>query len=96
MFETALLCSLCHIMYICFRLYWNAVDTCMQVLHVHGFSGVGLHCAYLIVACYLLYSCEFDTFTKAWESLPNPLMQLVSCPGGSQTTMQRHATTLLA
>ncbi len=68
----------------------------MQVLHVHGFSGVGLHCAYLIVACYLLYSCEFDTFTKAWESLPNPLMQLVSCPGGSQTPMQRQVTTLLA
>ncbi len=56
--------------YILSQSYWSAIDTCMQVLHVHGFSGVGLHCAYLIVACYLLYSCAFDTFTKAWEGPP--------------------------
>ncbi|KAL0042664.1 hypothetical protein WJX79_007254 [Trebouxia sp. C0005] len=79
---------LCHVIHNWLR----SSDDHGVVLHVHGFSGVGLHCAYLIVACYLLYSCEFDTFTKAWESLPNPLMQLVSCPGGSQTPMQRNIT----
>ena len=63
----------------------------LQVLHVHGFSGVGLHCAYLVVACYLLYSREFDTFQKAWESLPNPNNQLVSSPSGSHAPVQRCA-----
>ena len=62
----------------------------LQVLHVHGFSGVGLHCAYLVVACYQMYSCDFDTFTKSWESLPNPLMQLVASCTGSRTPLQRY------
>ena len=62
----------------------------LQVLHVHGFSGVGLHCAYLVVACYLMYSCEYDTFTKAVESLPNPAMQLVASSTGARTPMQRY------
>lgn len=61
----------------------------LQVLHVHGFSGVGLHCAYLVVACYLMYCCEHDTFTKAVESLPNPAMQLVASSSGARTPMQR-------
>ena len=62
----------------------------LQVLHVHGFSGVGLHCAYLVVACYLVFSREFDTFKKSVESLPNPAMQLVASSSGSHTPLQRY------
>lgn len=74
---------------------WNPATlyTCcmtLQVLHVHGFSGVGLHCAYLVVACYLMYSCEYDTFIKAVESLPNPAMQLVASSTGAHAPMQRY------
>lgn len=64
----------------------------LQVLHVHGFSGVGLHCAYLVVACYLMFSCEFDTFKKSVESLPNPALQLVASSSGTQTPMQRYVS----
>ena len=62
----------------------------LQVLHVHGFSGVGLHCAYLVVACSLMFRCEFDSFKRSVESLPNPAAQLVAGSNGAHTPTQRY------
>ena len=52
----------------------------MQVLHVHGFSGAGLQCAYLLTSCYLLYVREFDLYDKAYDYLPPASHQLISGP----------------
>ena len=55
-------------------------ESAMQVLHVHGFSGAGLQCAYLLTSCYLLYVREFDLYDKAYDYLPPASHQLISGP----------------
>lgn len=60
----------------------------VQVLHVHGFSGAGLQCAYLLTSCYLLYVRDFDLYDKAYDALPSASHQLISGP--NRQAMQRY------
>lgn len=77
----------------CF-LGWCA-PCCVQVLHIRGFSGVGLSFVMLLAACFSLFSVECRSLTVALAMVPDVRLLRAFHAKGSQPPGKTRWGTLL-